>query len=249
MKLKTLAAGLLIATSSFNLMAADASTEATGAKLETDQQKLSYGIGAVLGERIQADFGELDIDMLAMGIRDAVQGKELAMSQADIQEAINKARQAKIEAQQQEALAKAEENLEKGQKFLEENKKADGVITTDSGLQYQITKKGDGIKPAASSEVVVHYEGSLLDGSVFDSSIERGEPARFRLDRVIPGWTEGLQYLPAGSEATLWIPGDLAYGMNGVPGTIGPNELLKFKVQLLEVVPEETAPEAEVPQG
>ena len=130
----------------------------------------------------------------------------------------------------------ADSATEKGEKFLAENKSKEGVKTTASGLQYKITKEGTGKSPAATDRVLVHYEGKLLDGTVFDSSIKRGEPIAFPLNRVIPGWTEGLQLLKEGGKAILYIPSKLAYGPGGTPGgPIGPNETLIFEVELIKV--------------
>jgi FKBP-type peptidyl-prolyl cis-trans isomerase len=130
----------------------------------------------------------------------------------------------------------AETPLEKGEKFLAENKTKDGVKTTASGLQYKIIKEGTGNTPKATDRVLVHYEGKLLDGTVFDSSIKRGEPIAFPLNRVIPGWTEGLQLIKEGGKAILYIPSKLAYGPGGTPGgPIGPNETLIFEVELLKI--------------
>jgi len=130
----------------------------------------------------------------------------------------------------------AETPLEKGEKFLAENKTKEGVKTTASGLQYKITKEGTGNSPKATDRVLVHYEGKLLDGTVFDSSIKRGEPIAFPLNRVIPGWTEGLQLIKEGGKAILYIPSKLAYGPSGTPGgPIGPNETLIFEVELLKI--------------
>jgi FKBP-type peptidyl-prolyl cis-trans isomerase len=130
----------------------------------------------------------------------------------------------------------AKENEEKGQAFLEENKTKEGVQTTESGLQYKIVKEGSGASPGAEDTVVVNYEGSLLDGEVFDSSYDRGQPAEIPLNRVIPGWTEGIQLMEKGAEYTFWIPGNLAYGLNPrANGPIGPNETLVFDVELVEV--------------
>jgi FKBP-type peptidyl-prolyl cis-trans isomerase len=130
----------------------------------------------------------------------------------------------------------AETPIEKGEKFLAENKTKEGVKTTDSGLQYKITKEGTGKAPKATDTVVVHYEGKLLDGTIFDSSIKRGQPIDFPLNRVIPGWTEGLQLMKEGGKATLYIPSKLAYGPRGTPGgPIGPNETLIFEVELIKV--------------
>ena len=252
MKLKTLAAGLLIVSSSMNIMAADTNAAAdaklkSDTQLTSDAQKLSYSLGALLAERIKSDFDGLELDAIVLGMKDVMAGKEPALTQAEMQQAINSAREAKAMAMQAESEAKGKENLEKATNFLNDNKKAEGVVTTDSGLQYQITEAGNknAAKPTLTSEVVVHYEGSLLDGTVFDSSFERGEPARFRLDQVIPGWTEALQLLSEGTKANLWIPSSLAYGERGVPGTIGPNELLKFKVELQEVITPEAEESAE----
>ena len=129
----------------------------------------------------------------------------------------------------------AETPLEKGEKFLAENKTKEGVKTTASGLQYKITKEGTGNSPKATDRVLVHYEGKLLDGTVFDSSIKRGEPIAFPLNRVIPGWTEGLQFLKEGGKAILYIPSKLAYGSRGAGGAIGPDETLIFEVELIKV--------------
>ena len=130
----------------------------------------------------------------------------------------------------------AQSAIEKGEKFLAENKSKEGVKTTASGLQYKITKEGTGKSPAATDRVLVHYEGKLLDGSVFDSSIKRGEPIAFPLNRVIPGWTEGLQLIKEGGKAILYIPSALAYGASGTPGgPIGPNETLIFEVELIKI--------------
>ena len=131
--------------------------------------------------------------------------------------------------------AMAQTALEKGEKFLAENKSKEGVKTTASGLQYKITKEGTGKQPAATDTVLVHYEGKLLDGTVFDSSIKRGEPISFPLNRVIAGWTEGLQLVKEGGKAILYIPSKLAYGSRGAGGAIGPDETLIFEVELLKV--------------
>lgn len=129
----------------------------------------------------------------------------------------------------------AETPLEKGEKFLADNKTKEGVKTTASGLQYKITQEGTGKAPKATDTVIVHYEGKLLDGSIFDSSIKRGKPIDFQLNQVIPGWTEGLQLMKEGGKATLYIPSKLAYGPRGAGGIIGPNETLIFDVELIKV--------------
>jgi FKBP-type peptidyl-prolyl cis-trans isomerase FkpA len=141
--------------------------------------------------------------------------------------------QGKRAAEMQEMAVK---NKTEGEAFLARNKSASGVKTTASGLQYQAIKEGTGPKPAATDTVRVHYVGTLLDGTKFDSSIDRGEPAQFALNAVIPGWTEALQLMPVGSKYKLWIPSELGYGDRGTPGPIGPNATLAFEVELLEIV-------------
>ena len=136
-----------------------------------------------------------------------------------------------------EASAKeANKTKEEGEKFLADNKTKSGVITTESGLQYQVITEGTGAKPTAEDHVKVHYTGTLLDGTKFDSSIDRGEPAEFPVSQVIKGWTEGLQLMPVGSKYIFWIPSDLAYGDRGAGQMIKPNSTLKFEVELLEIV-------------
>jgi FKBP-type peptidyl-prolyl cis-trans isomerase FkpA len=132
-------------------------------------------------------------------------------------------------------MSNAESALEKGQAFLKENAKKDGVKTTSSGLQYKITKEGTGKNPKATDTVVVHYKGTLIDGKEFDSSYKRGEPATFPLNAVIKGWTEGLMYLSEGGKATLYIPSELAYGKRGAGADIGPDETLIFEVELIKI--------------
>jgi FKBP-type peptidyl-prolyl cis-trans isomerase FkpA/FKBP-type peptidyl-prolyl cis-trans isomerase FklB len=132
-------------------------------------------------------------------------------------------------------MSNAESALEKGQAFLKENAKKEGVKTTSSGLQYKITKEGTGKNPKATDTVVVHYKGTTIDGKEFDSSYKRGEPTEFPLNAVIKGWTEGLMYLSEGGKATLYIPSELAYGKRGAPGAIGPDETLIFEVELIKI--------------
>jgi FKBP-type peptidyl-prolyl cis-trans isomerase FkpA len=132
-------------------------------------------------------------------------------------------------------MSNADSALEKGQAFLKENARKEGVKTTSSGLQYKITKEGTGKNPKATDTVVVHYKGTTIDGKEFDSSFKRGEPATFPLNGVIKGWTEGLMYLSEGGKATLYIPSELAYGKRGAPGAIGPDETLIFDVELIKI--------------
>lgn len=194
----------------------------------------SYGIGFGIGsdmkqQGISAEF-VTQADLIA-GIMDALSGKEPGVAGPEIQTAM-KALQQKLQAK---AAAAGKENLAKSNKFLEENKKKQGVQTTASGLQYEVIKSGTGATPKLESEVSVHYEGKLINGTVFDSSIKRGEPASFGVGQVIPGWTEALQRMKVGDKWRLFIPPNIAYGERGAGGDIGPNEALIFEVELLEV--------------
>src|SRR5690606_5329496 len=169
-------------------------------------------------------------------IRSTLAGEEPAMSQEEmmaVQQAFAQRLQTKRAAEMQAA---AEANKAEGEAFLAANKGKPGVSATDSGLQYQVIEAGDGPKPAATDTVKVHYTGTLLDGTKFDSSVDRGEPAQFALNAVIPGWTEALQLMPVGAKYKLWIPSELGYGDRGTPGPIGPNQTLVFDVELIEIV-------------
>ena len=186
---------------------------------------------AVPTTRNGSSIGERSI---AIG-RSSIAGEKLLLTEEqakEIGEAFGQRMQAKQIAK---AMAEAKSNLEKGQKALAENGKKPGVVTTASGLQYQILTEGKGAKPAATDGVKVHYKGTLLDGKTFDSSYDRGEPAVMPLQGVIPGWVEGLQLMPVGSKYTFWIPAKLAYGEQAPP-MIGPNQTLVFEVELLDIV-------------
>ena len=194
----------------------------------------SYGVGFSIGtnmkqEGLSAEF-MTQADLIA-GIMDALAGKEPVIPGAEIQAAMTVLQQ-KMQAK---AAAARKDNLAKSNKFLEENKKKQGVQTTASGLQYEVIKSGTGATPKPENEVSVHYEGKLINGKVFDSSIKRGEPASFGVGQVIPGWTEALQRMKVGDKWRLFIPPNIAYGERGAGGDIGPNEALIFEVELLEV--------------
>lgn len=207
--------------------------------LESTDEKVSYGMGLVMGQRMSNDLPDLKMEQFLQGIQHGHAGddEQTRMSREEIQEALM-AYQTQLQEQESaktEELAK--KNLEAGEEFLAENAKREGVKTTDSGLQYEILEEGDGAKPTAEDRVRVHYTGELISGEVFDSSRERGEPVTFGLNQVIPGWTEGLQLMSEGSRAKLYIPSELAYGPGGNQ-RIGPNETLVFDVELLEINPE-----------
>ncbi len=197
--------------------------------LESDDDKLSYGLGMIIGERVLKNYGELDYDLLLEAMKAQNEGTDTLMTLEDAQ-GIMQAQQIKA-AEEKASAAKAE-----GEKFLAENAARDGVSTTESGLQYEVlTAADDGAKPSIDDTVSVHYVGTLIDGTEFDSSIARGEPASFPLKGVIPGWTEGLQLMNLGSKFKFVIPSDLAYGDRGAGQNIGPGETLVFEVELLEI--------------
>lgn len=192
--------------------------------------KLSYAWGLAMGRQLQGmGMKELNAEDFKDAVKAVFAGEEPAMPVEEAQKLI----QDYLNELQEKAEAAAREA---GKKFLEENKKNADVKETPSGLQYVVEKEGEGAQPSAEDEVTVHYTGRLLDGTVFDSSVNRGEPATFPLNRVIPGWTEGVQLMKEGSKYTFFIPSDLAYGPQGVPGAIPPHSTLIFEVELIKVV-------------
>jgi FKBP-type peptidyl-prolyl cis-trans isomerase len=208
--------------------------------LETDEQRVSYGMGIGLGQRIKQETFEIDVDAFSQGVKDAIAGGEQLMTQDEIMAQMQAFQQKQVAKQQEEMNKLAETNKAEGDAFLAENAKKEGVVTTESGLQYSVTTEGDGAKPSATDTVEVHYKGTLLDGTEFDSSYKRGATVSFPVNGVIPGWTEALQLMPVGSKWTLFIPSDLAYGPGGTGGgPIGPNQALVFDVELVSIKAEE----------
>lgn len=206
-------------------------------EIKTKQDSLAYAIGLQWGKNLKTDELLLSTDVIKQGIEDSYNSTS-KLTEAEIQGILTtfqQERQEKMMKAQQEAGA---ENLKKGELFLAQNKTKEGVKTTPSGLQYKILKVGEGKSPVATDKVQVHYHGTLIDGKVFDSSVDRGEPITFPLNGVIPGWTEGLQLVKEGGKIRLFIPASLAYGAQG-SGAIGPNEVLVFDVDLLKVNPAE----------
>lgn len=214
-------------------------------ELEEQEQKEAYALGASVGRFIdrQLDSQEeaelvLERDLVVAGFVDALKG-EAKLSEAEAEEILNNLRERVVEQRQAVVGGKAQEE---GQAYLAENAQKEGVTVTESGLQYEVLVEGDGDKPAATDMVEVHYEGTLVNGEVFDSSIERGEPASFPLNRVIPGWTEGVQLMSEGAKYRFVIPAELAYGDREVGGgQIPPNSTLIFEVELLDVKSEAAA--------
>lgn len=197
--------------------------------LESEKEKLSYAMGYFFAKNVMQQDIDLDNVAFIAAVKDILDGKETKLSQQEVQDVLTK-----YQAQeQQKAQDKASNNLDEGKKFLAENKNKDGVKETESGLQYKILKEGDGEKPSADSTVTAHYKGTLIDGTVFDSSYDRGEPASFPLNRVIQGWQEALPMMKTGSKWQIYVPSDLGYGARGAGGTIGPNATLIFDIELI----------------
>ena len=198
--------------------------------------KLSYALGLGIGQQL-AQMGASDISAedFAQAIKDVLEGKELKVSHREAQTIVQEYFTKQEQKLQAERAEKGKVHKEAGEKYLAENAKKEGIVTLPSGLQYQVLKEGNGKKPTAKDTVKCHYEGFLIDGTVFDSSVQRGEPATFPLQQVIAGWTEGLQLMTEGSEYEFFIPQELAYGARDM-GNIKPYSALIFKVKLIEVV-------------
>ena len=203
--------------------------------METTEQKVGYALGRQIGGDFATQEIHVDVDTFFKGFESAFKKEESAMSEADMNEVMMALQQEMMAKQQAKVDEAAKENVEKGKAYLENNAKNEGVVTLDSGLQYKVVTEGNGKKPAATDTVVTHYEGSLIDGTVFDSSIKRGEPISFPVNGVIKGWQEALQLMTEGSKWELFIPSELAYGPAGSPPVIGPHATLVFTVELLEV--------------
>lgn len=203
----------------------------------SDIKNASYMLGYNFGQVIKYNnFGELDLCQIDKGIKDAL--KDVEVSPDSLNSVLNAFLESRMNAV-------AEANKAEGAKFLEKNATEDGVVTTESGLQYKIVRDGNGVKPTSiRDQVEVNYEGTTLDGEVFDSSYEREEPVKFALNQVIKGWGEGLLNIDEGGEIILWIPSDLAYGDRGAGEKIKPGSTLKFKVELIKVTPAEPVEEA-----
>ena len=236
-----------------NAAAGDAKTDEAGKKtdgadkiagLPTEKEQVSYMIGMDIGKSLKPMKDDVDMATLQRAINDIFADKKPLLNDEQAMKVMQGFAQ-KMQAKQQAEMAKKQAEMEeKGKKniaeeatFLAANGKKPGVVTTASGLQYQVLSAGKGAKPKAADSVKVHYTGTLLDGTKFDSSVDRGEPAQFVLSSVVPGWTEALQLMPVGSKYKLWIPAKLGYGAEGTPGRpIPPNATLVFDVELIEIV-------------
>lgn len=230
--------GTLVACLIFALAPSFMTAEETK-KPESLKERVSYSYGLMIARQLTERGIDLDLEQFSVAFKAVTAGEEPILSEEEVAAAFEESSKIAAAKQMEEAEkaveGDAKKNLEAGKAFLAENAKKEGVKTTDSGLQYEVLKAGDGAKPKATDEVSVHYHGTLIDGTVFDSSVDRGEPTSFPLNRVIPGWTEGVQLMSVGSKYKFTIPYALAYGERGAGADIGPFSTLIFEVELLEI--------------
>jgi FKBP-type peptidyl-prolyl cis-trans isomerase FklB len=218
-----------------SLFAATAYGQGIGTAQVSVLDKASYGIGQNIGRTLKADGVDVNIEYLLAGVRDALQGAQSRFTDEQLDAAIQEFSRAMQAKREQETKIVGEKNQREGQTFLLANRGKPGVKTMPSGLQYQVLRPGNGRSPAATDTVKVHYHGQLLNGTVFDSSVQRNQPAVFPVNRVIPGWTEALQMMRVGDKWRLFIPANLAYGAEGAGAAIGPHAVLIFDVELLGI--------------
>lgn len=229
MKMKLVTAAVMGLAMSTAMAAPDATS------LATDKDKLSYSIGADLGKNFKTQGIDINPEALAKGMQDGMSGTQLILTEQQMKDVLNKFQKDLMAKRSAEFNKKSDDNKSKGEAFLKENKTKAGVIVLPSGLQYKIIDAGTGAKPGKTDTVTVEYTGHLIDGTVFDSTEKTGKPATFQVSQVIPGWTEALQLMPAGSTWEIYVPANLAYGPRSVGGPIGPNETLIFKIHLISV--------------
>ena len=206
-------------------------TSANAVKIETDQEKLSYTMGIFFGQTVIRQEMEIDIPAFMQAVEDVLNKNEKKLSDEEMQKIINTYQK----KEQEDRVAKSDNDKADGEKFLAGNKKKEGVTVLPSGLQYKIIKNSEGEKPLADSRVVVHYRGTLINGTEFDSSYARGEPIELSLNQVIKGWQEALQLMSVGSKWQIVIPSELAYGERGAGRLIGPNSTLIFDIELISI--------------
>lgn len=231
MKMKLVAAAAMgFAVSTTSIAASN-----NAVTLKNDEDKLSYSIGIDLGKNFKRQGIDINAEAMAKGLQDGMSGEKSLLTEEQMKDVLTKFQRDLMAKRTAEFNKKAEENKKKGEEFLKENKSKQGVVSLPSGLQYKVIKKGEGKTPSKEDTVTVEYTGRLVDGQVFDSTEKSGKPATFKLSQVIPGWTEALQLMPAGSVWEIYVPADLAYGARSVGGPIGPNETLIFKIHLLSV--------------
>jgi FKBP-type peptidyl-prolyl cis-trans isomerase FklB len=203
--------------------------------LQTQKDKVSYAIGLNIGKSLRKDSVDVNPTIFVRGVKDALSGAKALLTEEELKTVLT-ALQTDLRKKQEETMRQAGEiNKKAGEDFLAQNKAKDGVVTLPSGLQYKILKEGTGPKPTAADSVVCNYRGTLLDGTEFDSSYKRGQPATFPVSGVIKGWTEAVQLMPVGSKWQLFVPAELAYGNRGAGADIGPDATLVFEVELLSI--------------
>lgn len=220
-----------------------AAIAAPQAPLTDQKDKVSYSIGIDIGKSMQKQKLDISPEIFMAGLKDGMADKYTLLPESDIKQTLVALQTEMVERQKAEMKVIADKNQNEGQKFLKENKKRKDVVTLPSGLQYRVIKAGTGDSPKANDVVKTHYLGKLIDGKKFDSSYDRGEPARFSVNGVIPGWTEALQLMKPGAKWELFVPSNLAYGEQGIGAAIGPNSTLIFEVELMDV--EKTAEAAQ----
>jgi len=258
-KLVTLAAVLLVAAAAIAgaqqsgqpaqqpvaAQAAPPSTPPSAGKPESLQDRASYTIGLNLGRSLKTNGVQVNPDLIVKGLQDGLGGGQALLTDAEMQTTMQTLQQQVMQQQEEKRKAAGEKNKAEGEAFLAKNKERKEVKTTASGLQYEVLKEGTGPTPKPTDTVTVHYTGTLIDGTKFDSSVDRGQPATFVLNQVIPGWTEGVQLMKVGSKYKLYIPSALGYGEQGAGNIIGPNSPLIFEVELLSIgQPEQPKPAA-----
>ena len=204
-------------------------------EFKSEKEKLSYSMGVATGTQLKRQEIDADVDMFAKGIKDVISGAPLMLSEQEVQETLMKFQKELAVKQAEKTKEASEKNKKEGEAFLAENKKKEGVKTLPSGLQYRVVKEGTGRMPKETDTVVTNYRGKLTDGTEFDSSYKRGQPATFPVKGVIKGWTEALQLMKEGSTWELFVPADLAYGERGAGSVIGPNATLIFQVELISI--------------
>jgi FKBP-type peptidyl-prolyl cis-trans isomerase FklB len=205
------------------------------AVLKTQKQKASYGIGMDIGKNFKVQFPDVDVDALVRGFKDALSGAKPAIPEAELASVMATFQQEMMKQRTEKQAELSAKNKKEGEAFLAENKKKEGVVTLADGLQYKVLKEGTGVKPTPKDTIECNYRGTLIGGKEFDSSYKRGEPAKFVLGQVIPGWVEGLQLMSVGSKYEFYIPASLAYGERGMGPDIGPDATLIFEVELLGI--------------
>ena len=206
-----------------------------GTDLKTDKEKLSYALGMDIGGSMKSQSIDINPDIFAKGVKDVVEDNKALLTNEEFQATMEKFQQKMVAKQADQAEIIAETNKAEGDQFLAENRKKEGVITTDSGLQYIVIEEGSGDSPKADDTVSVHYKGELINGTEFDNSYKRNQPATFPVSGVIPGWTEALQLMKVGAKWKVFLPSDIAYGERGAGQQVGPNSTLIFEVELISI--------------